>query len=537
MADKKGSEAKPGVMAPAGYQAGGRREGFGSAMIQIVIVLALVLGGLWFYWQKVQVDKSIDEIKKTAIELKKGDDVLGLLEARSKYLEVSKWGRTIEEDESVLTNMADITARLYSAYGLQEMRDEAKKYVDAAKAMDSRKPARYSAEAYLLIGDGDPAGAENVIRVLTDKGIREGRILHALSVAKLAQGKFKEAQTAAEEGMKVSTKLVRLPIAHGDTLVAQGSFAAARTSFGKALADNPDHIQAQTAVLLAQAVSGDSKPRLLHKQAKKLLERIDGMDPVPPRTKAFVEYVDGEVYLREAKEKTALEHADSALAAYPKLHEAHSLRGRALAGMKKADEAKAAFDAALAAVPTSLPYAQAGAEVLTRLKKPKWGVELLQKVTTASPDNGLAHARLAIAQANAMDIKGANASAAKAVEILGNNHEIALFSQARAYHVDGKLKEATESYENAIKSATNKEWAEVYYQMGILRFEEKDYEDSAALLKQAAKFYEKSGGTLDEIADSYKGIGEAYVASGGRKNKKAAQQWFDLAKKVRSGKG
>jgi len=527
-------KAQQGIT-PGGYQSANSRGSFGGTLIFLVVAVAIAGGALFFYAKRVGVDKRIDSIKTKAAELKRADDVEGLLAARAEYKKVVDEGRTIEKDERILTNMADIDARLYQAYGMNDMRASAKKYVDIAKKMNSKKPARYAAEAYLLIGDGDPVGAEAVITTLTEKGVREPRILHALSVAKLAQGKSKEAQNAAVEGQKLSTSLVRLPIAEGDALVAQGKFNAARVTYGKALKLNSEHIKARSAILLAQAISGDSTAELLHAQAAKLAKRVESMSPVPPRIKGFVEYTDGEVYLREGKVKEALAAADKALISYPKLHEAHSLRGRALAESGKLKEAKVAFDAALAAVPTSLPYAEAGAEVFTRKGKPEWGVELLEKVTVASPDNGYAFVELALAKADGKDVAGANAAAEKAIGILGNNHEKALFAKARGLQVSGKLDKAREAYNEALKVSIDKKWPELFYQMGWLRFEEKSYEEAASLFQESAKNFEQGAGTRGQIADAMNGASKTYAAMGGRKNSKLADVWKERAKKVRNG--
>ena len=46
------------------------------------------------------------------------------------------------------------------------------------------------------------------------------------------------------------------------------------------------------------------------------------------------------------------------------------------------------------------------------------------------------------------------------------------------------------------------------------------------------KFFEKTGGSNNEVADAYQVIGKVYDAAGGRKNKREASQWFDIAKRV-----
>lgn len=520
------------------YQRNVKRESPVSAIIQIVIAIALAAGGLYWYWGHTEKQKAVAELEKKAKEAQRADDAPALLEAKKLYEQIPEYGVKLEDDEGILVAMAELTAQLYQAYGMAEMRSEAQRYVAAAKERDVHKAERYAAEAYLLLGDGDPVGAENVIKALTDKGIRHPKLLHALSVAKLAQGRAREAQKAAEEGQKLSTGLVRLPIAHGDALAAQGNFSSARSSYARALQLNGNHMRARTAILLAQAVSGDGSPKLLHKGAENLLNEVKTThgDNPPPRVKAFILYADGEVFLREGDAKKALERAEEALATDSKLHEAFSLKGRAKARLGKLDEAKAAFEEALKAVPTSLPYALAAAETFLRAGKGDDAVKFLEGVTKAAPDNGFGFVHLAIVQAKAGKAKDALKTAEQAIAKLGNAHEMALFAKARALQADGDLEKARETYNEALASRVDRSWPEVFYEMGHVRMAEKSYDEAAALFGEAIKLWDKSGGSALDIADAYEGIAKAYEAMGGRANQRKAAEFMQKARDKRSGK-
>lgn len=520
------------------YQRNVKRESPVSAIVQIVLAIGIAVGGLYWYWGHVEKQKEVAKLHKEAKEAQKADDAPALLEAKKKYEEIPQYGVKLEDDDDILVAMAELTAQLYQAYGMAEMRSEAQRYVSLAKERDVRKAERYAAEAYLLLGDGDPVGAENVIKQLTDKGIRHAKILHAMSVAKLAQGRAREAQTAAEEGQKLSTTLVRLPIAHGDALAAQGNFSSARSSYSKALQLNGNHMRARTAILLAQAVSGDGSPNLLHKGAQNLLtevQNVHGENP-PPRVKAFILYADGEVFLREGDAKKALARADEALSADPKLHEAFSLKGRSLARLNKLPEAKAAFEEALKAVPTSLPYALAAAETFGRAGKGDDAVKFVEGVTKAAPDNGFGFVHLAIYQARAGKGKDALKTAEQAVAKLGNAHEMALFAKARALQADGDLEKARETYNEALSSRGDRNWPEVFFEMGHVRMGEKAYDEAVALFGEAIKLWDKSGGSAFDIADAYEGMAKAVRAQGGRKNDRLADEYMQKARDKRSGK-
>lgn len=523
------SQSRP--QTPGSYQRNVKRESPAMAILQIAIALAVAGGALFWYWGDVEKQRKVAELQKAAREAARADDAPGLLQAKQNYEEIATYGVAIESDDDLLVAMAELTAQLYQAYGMSEMRSEAQRYVAAAKERDVRKAERYAAEAYLLLGDGDTVGAESVIKPLTDKGIRHAKILHALSLAKLAQGAAREAQKAAEEAQKLSTTLVRLPIAHGDALAAQGNFGSAGASYKKALVLNGNHVRARTAILLAQAVSGEGAPALLHKGADNLLQEVKaahGENP-PPRVKAFILYADGEVFLRENDAGQALSRAEEALGTDPKLHEAHSLKARALARLGKTDEAKAAFGEALQAVPTSLPYARAAASTLLRAGRPDDAVAFVEGVTRAAPESGAALVELALYQARAGKAPESMATAELAITKLGNAHELALFAKAKATQAAGDLEKATDLYNEALAARGDKNWPEVFFEMGNVRLTEKAYDDAITLYGEAIKLWDKSGGDVFDIAGAYELSARAAEALGGAPNVRRAADFRKLA--------
>lgn len=525
-----------------GYQRTVKRETPVVAFVQIILAIAVAGGVLFWYSQHVGKKKAVADLREKAAEAARGDDAPALLKAKSLYSQIPEHGVSIADDDRALVMMAELNAQLYQGYGMQDARADAQKWVNEAKAQDVKKAERFAAEAYLLIGDGQAQQAEQMLRELTDKrGVRHGKILHALSVAEYELGKYKQAQAAAEQGMKLMTGLARLPIAHGDAMLAQGNYGSARNAYKRALQINGNHLRARTAILYAQAVAGDGNPRLLHKEAAKLREEATtqtGGTP-PPRSLAFIEFAEGEIFIREGEDKEALEQANKALETYPKLHAAHVLKGRALARLGKPAEAVVAFQEALKAAPTSVPYAQLASETLWRIKKSKQAVPLAKSVTDAAPKDGKAWVTLAIAQARAGDGKGATQSAEQAIKILGNAHELALFAKARALQASGSLDKARETYNEALGARQDPKWPEVYFEMGWVRFAEKNYEDATALFQEAVKLWEKGNGSLDQIADAMEAMADSIARTGkgrtAKKNRALADELREKAEKVRRG--
>jgi len=518
----KAAQPDAGNAPKGGYQRSEKRESAASAVVQVAVALIVVGVAVFFYARAATEKEHVATRAKQAMEAALGDDAFALLKAKALYAEAGDELRLAKND-TVLANMAELEAQLVQSYGIAAERPHADRLLALAKDRDVKKAERYAAEAYLLIADGKPVEAEKVITALTDRGVRHPKVLHALSVAKLAQGKAKEAQVAAEEGMKLSSQLARLPIAQGDALLDLGNYAAAYGAYKKALQINGDHLRARTAINLTQGISRAAKPALLLKDMDTLLEDAttrSGGTP-PPRVAGFIHYVKGEIFLVDNQAQAALAQVDKALASDPSQAPALGLKGRALAKLGKLDDAKKAFTDALALAPTSLPIARAAAETLGRAGKAQEGLAFVEKVREANPDNGLVYVHLALAQARAGKAKEAMASATTALDKLGNAHELALFAKGRALRAEGALDKARETYLEAITARGNSDWPELFDEMGHVRLAEKNWDDAVATFEQAIRLYDKLGGANDDVAAAYDGLAKAYEGIGKKKAKEA----------------
>jgi tetratricopeptide (TPR) repeat protein len=527
MTEASPSAAKQGNI----YDPQMKRESGISAFIQVAIVAILVGGALFWYYQDAQEKKRVNELSKKAFEAKAGDDAPALLKAKALYEETGK----VESDERILAHMAELTSQLYFAYGMTELKGEAERYVQLAKSEDIKKAERYAAEAYLMAAQGDAKGAETLIKGFTDKGIRHGKLLHALSVSLLAQGRGEEAQAAAEAGMKLTSGLVRLPLAQGDALLVQGSYSAARNAYRRALAINGNHIRARTAIHLANIIGREGNPKLYLMECDKLLAEAKEIhqDKPPPRTVSFLEYTKGEAFLADGDAKTAVAQADKALAIDAALYQAHALKGRAFAREKKLNETKAAFDKALELAPSSVPVADDAFMALKSLGKVAEGAAFLQKVQEANPDNGHVYVKLAMALADAGQGAEALKSAETAIEKLGNGHELALFAKGRALQTLKKNDDARAAYKEAVEIKGGM-WGDVWFELANMSFSEKDYGAAISAFDEAAKAWDKEKAPVEKVASAYESAGKSYEAMGGRKNKKKAQRYFDKARRTLS---
>ena len=504
-----------------------------SALLQVVAVAVAVALCVFGWWAFAGEKKRVADLAVAAKQKTEADDHVALLAAEKLFLEIGTEEELVKDD-AILVALAEIEAQLYQAYGVEAAKAKAQSYVAQARDRDIKKAERYAAEAYLLLGDGRAAEAEALLTdIVQTRGARHAKLLHGLAVSKLAQGKAKDAVVSAVEGQKLSTQLVRLPIAEGDAYLAQGNFAAAANAYPTATKLNPDHLRARTAITIVAAVSRIGKPELLLGEMDRLM--TDATPSAPPRVRGFIEYGKGEIYLVDNKAKEALDMAEASDITDPRQAATLALKGRALAKLGRVDEAKAAFDAALTASPSSLPIAKAAALTLKRAGKENDGLAYLMKVVAANPENGMAHAELALVQAAVGLGKDALKEADAALAKLGNAHDLGVFAKARALHADKQMVLALDTYKEALSYHASPEWPELYFALGDLRANEKNWDEAVGAYESAIKFWDKQGGAIDDVADAFEQIGKAYQGMGGPKAKQA-KEFFEKADNLRKGK-
>jgi len=521
-------------MSNAGYNRNAKKESGLAAIVQVVLFAAVVAAGVFGWWKFSGEKKRIADLAVAAKQKTEADDHVALAAAAQLFDQIDATGAKQMSDDGIVAALAEIEAQLYQAYGVAESKAKAERYIGVARDRDIKKAERYAAEAYLMLGDGRAAEAEAfLIDIVQNKGARHAKLLHALAISKLQQGKAKDAVATAIEGQKLSTQLVRLPIAEGDAYLALGNYTAAANAYNKAKKLNPDHLRARTAITIVAAVSRLGKPDLLQGELDRL--RAEAGPTAPPRVRGFIEYGKGEVFLVDNKAKEGLAMAEASLTTDPGQAMTLGLKGRALAKLGKIDEARKAYDEALTVAPSSLPIAKAAALTLKRAGKEKDGVAYLQKVVAANPENGMAHAELAIVEAAVGLAAEATKEAEEAVAKLGNASDVAVFAKARALHANKKLPEALEVYKEALGYHGNPDWPELYFALGDLRFDEKNWDEAVGAYESAIKFWDKQGGSIDDIADAWEQIGKSYQGMGGTKAK-GAKEFLDKADNLRKGR-
>ena len=315
--------------------------------------------------------------------------------------------------------------------------------------------------------------------------------------------------------MKLATSLVRLPIAQGDALLAQENYGSARAAYARALATNGQHIWARTAIQLTDAITREGKPVLLLRECDKLLKELEVLHPENPpvRTKAFILATKGEVFFVDGQSEEALKAADESLALYPFSGRAHLLKGRALARLGKADEAKAAFAEATKLSPKSLDVAKQIVWYHNYLDDKAGGLAVLEALKETNPEESLLYVELVKAYIANEKIEEAVAAADETVKRLGDAHELGNLSKARVHLAK---KEADEAKAQLVEAHTNKgkAWPELTVELARFGALGGDKLGAANTLVEVIKLYEKEGAPVEKMYEAYTNAANAMKAVG-----------------------
>lgn len=521
------SDAKKAApYAPKPYEPELRRESVVSAALQVAVVLGATVGALYMYNEHVTEKKRVHDLANKAAEARLGDDAPSLLEAKKLYEEIfAKDGSAVScaemGDARVVSNLAEIDAQLYALYGMTALRADAETCLAKSKELKAERAERYAAEAYLLLGQGKAAEAETLMRDTLKRGGRDGRVFHGLSMALLAEGRAEEAARAAEEGLKISANLPRLPISQAEAMLAQGNTAGARDAFNRALRINGDHARARAGVVLADVASRNGKPALWLRELDKIKTSLG--EDAPPRSKAFLAYVRGEVLLFEGKFDDALKAADEAATADASMYQSKALKGRVLARQGKVADAKNAFREALQAAPGALTVAELGYASLKLAGKPEEGISLLESVNQASPESRDGYAVLAQAYFDVGQAEKAKPLIAECEKRFGGGHEAVLFLKGRDLAATD-MEKATEKYVEA-SGAAGAPWGAITMVLGEgFMSGKKDLEQAKTQFDEAAKLFMTEGAPVEVVAYALRRSADATEAMGGRKNAKLAEE-------------
>ncbi|NMO17006.1 cellulose synthase [Pyxidicoccus fallax] len=317
-----------------------RRESLTSALLQVGVVALLLVGAVAWFVHRGGVRKQTEEHMRAARAAAMRGNPADLTQALKELDAVFQLN---DSNRDAVALAADIQTVLWLEHRQPGADAKARELLARAEKLDSRSGERYGARALHLLSEGKAAEAEKYLGDLKTQGASSPKLTLALAMALQARGDLPGARQAFARAAETAWRDPRYTTAYGEALLDEGQYAPAVESFGKATSVNPDHLLARVSSALAHVYQGRKQ-----EEAGKTLADVEarGAD-LTPVLKARAGALKAELALARGAADEALQTADAALKDMPEDHYALFARARAL-GAKKAPEARAAFEAAVA---------------------------------------------------------------------------------------------------------------------------------------------------------------------------------------------
>lgn len=451
-----------------------KRETLGSAMVQILIVAAILALTVYLVYRRGSNKKDIADLmtqaRQTALKGNLADAKKSLTfvdEALAKDANAgdpNAFAAAIYTDLWMLHHEAGADAK-------------AKEYLEKAKKADVQTEDRYGAEALALIIAGKNKEAEDFVEELRKKGGSGARIYYAQSLAQKNQGNLKLAGTGFKAAMDKAWKDLNYASAWGEELLEEGTPGALDT-FTKATGQNSEQFRARLGLALARVQKKDRVG-----DAENILKEVMAREAeLSAPQKARATAIGAAILNIQEQYDVAITVADKAIALNPDDAWALQAKANALAA-KKDPGAAAAYDAVVAKSPSSPVFYFEGAAALQKAGQADAAMALLSKY-----------------EAFFKNVKNATADGKE--EIYLDRDDRYWLARGDLLRTAGKQDDAMAAYEKAI-AAKSLHLSKAYYAKGALLIEKKEYDKAAELLQDITP----PDGT-GQLPEAYMAMGE-----------------------------
>lgn len=511
-----------------------KRESFGSALVQIVIVGALLATAVFFMYRRGSNRKEIAELMTQARQTA----------VKGNLNDVKKAIATVDEALAKDGNAGDPNAFAAAMYTDLWMihreagaEAKAKEFLEKAKKVDAQSEDRYGAEALQMIAAGNAKGAEEFVEELRKKGGSGARIFYAQALALKKQGNLKLAGTGFKASMDKAWKDMNYASAWGEELLEEG-IPGGLDVFTKATGQNSEHFRARLGLALARVQKKD-RVGDAENIVKEVMARESELS-APQKARAAA--IGALILNIQEQYDVAINAANASLALNPDDEWALHAKAIALAA-KKDPTAPAAFDAVVARASTSPVFYFEGAAALQKAGLGDAAMGLLTKYEgifknvknpTADGKEEIyldRDDRYWLARGDLLKTAGkqdeAMASYEKAIEAKSLNLTRAYYSKAALLIEKKEFDKATELLQDITPQDGTGQLPEAYMAMGDILFEKKDWGAAAqnyafALTRMRAKQEprEKLNDVVNDIEKRLKAVNQ----------KEIAKMWVEEAK-------
>ena len=507
------------------------RSSLGRALRDVLIVGALLGGGLFLYRNNVTIRDKVQKIAVTASEKMQKDDLKSLREAEAAYNEIL----TLDPDNKIgLSGLAETYFHQWR-HGL-DTKAKAEEALARAEREGSETPERYATRAYLDVANGRAADAERAIKAMFDQNAYHSKLAHAYGLALLEQGKLNDANQAVQGALDTDFSASRYALTLAEVALRRGGSRnagdkAALKSLSKVLTSgmNPEHELALTlsAALRAKNYGNIDRPA-------KWIQTVEAKSAdLGPVAKAQLAWASGELALALGDAKVALEKAEEALAIkkdYPPFYE---LKARALVAQGKTPDAYAAYDEALKVGPSwrSTKWAYAYLKSANKSDDARTMIQDLESTepsATKGPEYEVFRGEHYLRQEKWADAKAAYTRAAE----LGDDAEI-LFGLAQITFDEEKKKGNKADLEKvatefSAASEARQAFPELQEFMGAISLWNFQVDGAQSSYEEADKQYKRLNRPVPDLIAFYDRVVTAYEKAEGAAKKdgaKKAEEW------------
>lgn len=347
-----------------------KRESFSQALVQIVVVGAILGGAVFFFYKRADTRKRVDELVKEA----------RVTAIKSNPADLKKALGVVEQALDVDSSSADanaLAAALHTQLWLEHKEAaseaKAKDYLAKAKSADAKSEDRYGTEALLLLAAGDPKKADEFVEDLRKQGASKGRLFYAQGLAQWREGNLSLATTSLRTAIDKAWKDPTYPATLGEMLVEQGATGAV-DAFSKSLGANSDYFRGRLGMALVRIMKKDRVG-----DAETMIRDVLSRDAeLSPPLKARALALNAAIAVIAEQPDAAMQLADQALALNADEVWALFAKANALA-LKKDPGAAGAYDALVAKAKTTPVFYFEGASRLLKAGSLDAALALLNK--------------------------------------------------------------------------------------------------------------------------------------------------------------
>lgn len=504
-----------------------KKETLSGALIQILIVGAVLAAAVFFVYSRGNKKKEVSErLKEARIVAIKGNPA-DLKKAAAALEEIFAIDSSAPE---ALATAATVHTSLWLFHKEPGAEAKAKEYLERAEKADSRSDDRFGTRAEVIWATQGPQAASDFVEELRKKGASSPRVLLAQAQALKGLGQLKLARQVFAQAADKAWKDPDFNAVFGEALLDEGQPQQAVDALSKAVGASTDHYRSRLDLGLARVAR-----KTAVKDAQEAAADIASKEAeLSPGLKARLGALKAELYNLEAQYDEAVKAADQGLAANPDDVWALYAKARAL-GFKKDPGAAAAFDTLVAKAKTAPQFYFDGAMQLQSAGNTAAALALLDKyegvfkpVTMDTADGKKEpfldrDDRYWLTRGDVLKESGKPDDAMsmydRAIAAKNLNLFKATYAKASIFMARKEFDKAAELLPSITPPDGTGQLPEAYMAMGDIFFSKKDWATGCQMyafgltkLKMASASREQLNGIVSDVDKKLRGAGQAAVA-------------------------